>query len=279
VDYYRTSFAGEWCALPEEVSLLHYLEYQRGYDGEGEEMDFRFREGLFRLVEGFERELRGHVVLGAPAERVDVGLRGIRVRAGGTDYGADYLVLAVPLTKLGGIEIHGVDTKALAGSVASAENAKVRKILAVYERPFWADRAREGSFATPCGFALMDNSDVAARIHCLAVFLGGPAAEAGLSREQVLVEVAKVVGEEALRPLGYHEQAWLGDRYLCGGYAANRAPTRGPSDAMPLDLGGRIFVAGSEAAREFPSYVEGALFAAEQAATGVARRAAFRASL
>ena len=62
--FFSSGFSAEWCAHPKEVSMLHYLEYQRGFDVEGEEMDFRFREGLFRAAEGLARELSNETKIG-----------------------------------------------------------------------------------------------------------------------------------------------------------------------------------------------------------------------
>jgi monoamine oxidase len=271
LQYFTSSFAGEWCALPEEVSLLHYLEYQRGYDAEGEEMDFRYREGLFRAAEGLAKGLEGRYTLRAPLESVELSKHGVRAVAAGRTYDADYLICAIPMSKLRAIPISGADTTELAGSLESVASAAVRKIIAVYDQPFWGDKPREGAIDLPCGVALMDNSDMQAKRYSLAIFLGGPAALENPGRDVVLARIAKVVGEDALRPIAYHEQAWLGDEFLCGGYAMNRVPTRGSAAQIPLSVGGRLFIAGSEAAREFPSYVEGALFSAETAVLGIAK--------
>jgi len=271
VDYFRSAFASEWCSVPEEVSLLHYLEYQRGYDAEGEEMDFRFREGLFRAAEGLAKEVGDRAILNCPIERVDVSTDHVRVRAGGRNFEAEYLVLAIPLMKLRAIPLRGVDVAVLNSSIAGAKNAAVRKILAVYDKPFWGTKPRQGALNLPCGMSIMDNSDADARRWSLAVFLGGPSAIENPGRDRVLERVAAVLGPEALHPLAYHEQAWLGDDYLCGGYAMNRAPVRSGSDVIPERVGDRVFIAGSEASREFPSYAEGALFSAEVAVAGIAK--------
>ena len=163
------------------------------------------------------------------------------------------------------------ESSQLKQALDSVRGAAVRKIIVVYDQPFWGDLPREGIFDPPCGMEIMENSDLEAKRYSLVVFLGGPAADKGMSKENMLLRLSSLLGSGALQPIGFHEQVWLGDEHLCGGYAANRAPGSKFSMAIPSRLGDRIFIAGSDASREFPSYVEGALYGAEKAVAGIVK--------
>jgi len=270
--YFRTNFSTEWCSLPEDVSFLHFLEIQQAFEGdEANEMTFRYREGFFALSDRLAQRLSPRIRLSAPLTSVQVQSGGITAVAGGVKYEAHALVLAIPLPVVSKIQFSGFETRPLLDSLSTYRGCSVRKILAVYAKPFWGNKARDGEFSTPCGMSMLDNSDVEKGINALAIFLGGPAAEQNPGREAVLARVAEVLGPEAKNPIGYHEQAWLDTEHLPGGYASNRVPSRGGFGALPTTLAGRIFLAGSETAGHFPTYVEGALESSERAAAALTK--------
>jgi monoamine oxidase len=272
LDYFRTNFSSEWCSLPDEVSFLHFLEIQQAFEGdEADEMAYRYREGFSALTDRLAARLGDRVHLRTRLESVTVVEGGITAVAGGRVMDANALVLAVPLPHVSRIRFAGFDTRELLDSLSSYRGCAVRKVIAVYDRPFWGTKARDGEFSLPCGMSMLDNSDIEKGAYSLAIFLGGPSAKENPGQQAILKRVAEVVGAEALSPIGYHERAWLDDDQLPGGYASNRVPSQTGSGALPTEIVGRIFLAGSETASHFPTYVEGALASAERAADGVAR--------
>ncbi|MGZ3662498.1 MAG: FAD-dependent oxidoreductase, partial [Bdellovibrionota bacterium] len=176
--YFRTNFSSEWCSLPDNVSFLHFLEIQNAFEGdEANEMSYRYREGFIALADRLTQRLASRIRLKAPLESVQVNDHGISAVAGGQTYQAHALVLAVPLPLVSKIQFSGFDTHPLLDSLSSYRGCSVRKILAVYAKPFWGNKARDGEYSTPCGMSMLDNSDVEKGINALAIFLGGPSAE------------------------------------------------------------------------------------------------------
>lgn len=272
LEYFRTNFASEWCSLPDEVSLLHFLEIEQAFEGdEADEMAFRYREGFAALATSLAQGLGERVRLGTPLDALHVHERGVTASSGAATFEAEAAVLAVPLGRMSSVRFSGFDPAPLFDALSAYSGCGVRKILAVYDRPFWGNKARDGEFSLPCGMSMLDNSDVEKNAYSLAIFLGGPSAAENPGREAVLARVAEVVGPEALSPIGYHEEAWLDAEYLPGGYASNRVPTKGGFGVLPTELAGRIFLAGSETAHHFPTYVEGALASSERAAARLAQ--------
>ena len=275
LDYFRTSFAAEWCASPDNVSLLHFVEVSYNYPGSGaDEMAYRFREGIYTAAQKLASGLGTNLKLNAPLDQVTVSTTGLSVRAAGATLQADFLVLAMPLPQLSKIGISGLDTSNLQSALAAYEGAAVSKVVISYSRQFWSGKATDGGFATPSGLWIMDNSDTKAGLYSLIVFLGGPAASAAVGKSALLDMIAQALGPDARTPLDYKEQDYLGTTYQAGGYASNRRPSSSGSAVLPTTLGKRIFLAGSESASEYPTYMEGALEAAERSVNAVISAAA-----
>jgi monoamine oxidase len=263
-DYFRQSFTSEYCEAPENVSLLHYLETENAYSGDANEMDFRFREGMFGLAEALGRHVKKHIAFNCPVEKIDCSESSVIATSRSAKWKADFAILALSPVQMRHIQLTGVDSKDFQTAVAPYQSAAVRKILAVYDKPFWKGRACEGDISPPIGMSMLDNSDLEKKIYSLVIFIGGPLARQAMTQADVLEKIAAVIGPAAKTPLHYHEQAWLPSDYLPGGYSATRKIEAIAPQSLPTQLG-RIFIAGSETSEQFPSYVEGALCSAERA--------------
>ena len=86
----------------------------------------------------------------------------------------------------------------------------------------------------------------------------------------VLADLARLFGPEAAQPVGYFDQDWTAETWTGGcsaGYAVPGALSHfGAAQRAPV---GRIHWAGSETAREWFGYMEGALESGERAAREV----------
>lgn len=271
VDIFASNFSAEWCDAPERVSLLHFLEASHAYVGTDKEMEFRFREGLFSITDGLSRDLGTAIHLHSPVQSLNFTASNVTVRTPTESLTADAVVLAIPMPQLRRLPISGLNLGTLPSVLPTFEGGAVRKILAVYNRPFWKGHPCQGEFAEPNGFCVMDNSDEGARIYSLLFFLGGPLATRPFSQKDILSRAATVFGPQVLTPIAYRDQAWLNSEFLPGGYASNRIVSRTGSERLPTSID-RLFLAGSETADILPTYIEGALSSAERAADAVLRR-------
>ena len=263
-EFFRQTFTSEYCEAPENVSLLHYVETENAYSGDADEMGFRFREGMFGLVETLGRNVGKYVAFNCVVEKIECSESSLTATGGGAKWTADFAILALSPVLMQKIQLIGVDNKDFQTALAPYQGAAVRKILAVYDKQFWKGHACEGDITPPIGMALMDNSDLEKKVYSLVIFIGGPLARQAMTQADVLEKVAAVVGPDAKTPLHYHEQAWLPSDYLPGGYSATRKIEAKAPQPLPTHLS-RVFVAGSETSEQFPSYIEGALCSAERA--------------
>jgi monoamine oxidase len=103
-----------------------------------------------------------------------------------------------------------------------------------------------------------------------ALELAAMSAEA--RREKIVACLVDLFGPDASGPAGYAEKDWLADEWGCG-YAGMMGPGAlmqyGEALREPC---GRIHWAGSETAREWPGYMEGALESGDRAAGEVLAR-------
>src|SRR5690606_29267191 len=144
------------------------------------------------------------------------------------------------------------------------------KCFAAYARAFWRERGLSGEAYLPRG-SVRATVEIAGEPPVLLAFVVGAAAtrwarrDAGERREEVLATLARHVGEEAARPIGYLEQDWAAERWSAGCVAAT-APGVLARGARWREPTGNVHFAGTETAVRWPGYMDGAIEAGERAA-------------
>ena len=153
----------------------------------------------------------------------------------------------------------------------------VIKCFALYESTFW--RNREVKTMDPEVIVIdhtMDASSLNDEHPALVAFIGGDDAVDWSDksfeerRAVVLQELSRVFGPAALSPIDYFDHDWLTEPFIGGGYSCYAPPgvmTAGYEQiTIPI---GPIHWAGTETARLYQGYVEGALESAERAVAEV----------
>jgi monoamine oxidase len=148
------------------------------------------------------------------------------------------------------------------------------KFLAVYAAPFWRAAGLSGSAVSQAGplAEVHDASGADGEAAALFGFVGVPAPWRRRMGRQALVDAAlaqlgRLFGAEALTPQTVHLQDWADAPETATNADALAASTHPEvmSTALPAPWQGRIHLAGSEFAPDFPGYLEGAVRAAERA--------------
>ncbi len=157
------------------------------------------------------------------------------------------------------------------------------KVFALYDRPFWRDRGFSGEAAATAGPLTVtfdnctpSNGDAGAGQACLLAFVTAAGARgwsdrpAGERRALVLDAFTRYFGPEAARPTLFHEADWATEPWSRGAPIATFPPgtlsTFGPALRRPCGL---VHWAGTETAREYCGFMEGALEAGERVAAEV----------
>lgn len=151
----------------------------------------------------------------------------------------------------------------------------VLKVFAVYDRPFWREDGLSGQALALDGLTAFDVSRPGGP-GCLCVLVPGRAAHrlgalpTAERRATLVAWLVRGYGPEATGFVDWREKVWADDPYRRGGYAAYFPPgvltSVGHTLRTPV---GAIHWAGSETAREWAGYVEGAIRSGERAADEV----------
>ena len=288
-------------ADPDELSLLYVLWYvacSGNADNRGtvERNGGTTRGAQERRFDGGAQQLplRLAATLPAGTVRLTSPVAAVRQDADGVDLDtatgpvrAERLVLAAPPEPLRHLDWGDALPQSRLDLWQRMPMGRLMKVDAVYERPFWRDRRRNGFGMAPDGpvRVTFDNTARAPGAPgVLLAFVGGAAWRevADLSpvdrRTAVLTGLARMYGERALAPLEYVEYDWAEPRpgpddparWTGGAPVPVLAPgvMTGGFDQIRTPVG-RIHAAGTETSTYWTGYMDGAVRAGERAAREV----------
>jgi len=272
-------------AEPAELSMLHFLAYLNGGGGarplietEGGAQQDRFVEGAGSLALRLAERLGDRIRTGAPVRAVTQHSDHVVVSTDVGDFEGGRVIVAVPPALAGRIRYEPELPAARDQLTQRVAMGGTVKCFAIYERPFWRDAGMSGEVVCDRGPAtvIFDNSSQDGDRACLLAFIVGADAHAwaaqspALRKRRVLDAFVHYFGPEAAEPLAWAEKDWQVDPWTRGCPIGNFPPgTRyrlQPALRAPC---GRIHWAGTEAAREWAGFLEGAIESGERAADEV----------
>lgn len=274
-------------ADPEEVSLLFALYYAKAGRGletlvktEGGAQQDRVAGGTQALASGLSQKLSNTVHYNRPVRAVRTKKQGVEVEARGLTVTSSRVVVAIPPVMACNLEFEPrlhPDKEAL---LRHLHPGTVVKFHAVYDEPFWRSdglSGEAGSPELPVSFTF-DNSPPEGVPGVLVGFAEGKSAQRLASmdweetRRIVLDCLRSYFGPRALDPVAYHVKDWTAEEWTRGCYAAHTPPWAllryGERLRSPE---GRIHFAGTETARCWVGYMEGAIESGERCAAEVVR--------
>lgn len=272
-------------AEPAELSMLFFLYYLRTGGGllsltgvVGGAQESRFVDGAqalsIRLAAGLVSGGAG-VVLGAAVRSIEQGEGGVVVRSDGGVWRGSRVIVAVPPALAGRIEYLPGLPALRDGLMQRFAMGATIKVLVFYGRPFWRELGLSGEVVSDGGAVgvVFDNSGPSGAPWCLVAFVVGQAARVWGAqsvevRQRVVIgDLVRLLGDGAARPVRVVEQDWGAEQWSRG------CPTGGLPAGGMVPFGGalrracgRVHWAGTETARAFCGYLEGAVEAGERAA-------------
>lgn len=224
-------------------------------------------------------ELLGDAVrLGVPVRGIEETGGGVRLRGDGVDVRAGRVIVAVPPTMAGRIAYDPPLPGWRDQLTQRMPHGATIKAHAVYDEPFWRREGLHGQAASthlPVAFTF-DNSPPDGSPGVLVAFVEGDhARDLGRGspdhrRKLILDCLARYFGPGAADPRHYVERDWTEEEWTRGCYGGHMPPgvlTRyGPALREPV---GRIHWAGTESARIWTGYMEGAVESGRRAAAEV----------
>ena len=285
--YFRVSCEAVWAAESGDVSLLHALFYTRSNADletllavdRGAQQD-RVVGGSVLVSEGMAGELGDRVVLGSPVRRVVQRDDGVSVQTrAGTSYDGDAVLVTLPPTLAGRLE-HDPPLPSWRDQLTQRLPAgSVIKTYAAYPTPFWREDGLNGQAASDQGPVKItfDNSPPSGTPGVLMGFLEGAEARRWMRatpqerREAVVGCFVRYFGPRAADPVEYLERDWNAEEFTRGCYGAHFTPGVWTSYGAALrEPVGRVHWAGTECARDWNGYMEGAVRSGEAEADRIA---------
>lgn len=270
---------------PARASLLHVLFYIRAGVNlntllavEGGAQEVRFKLGTQALANRLADSFRPSLYLGNPVRAIQQTAMGAQVVTPQFTVQADRVIVALPPALAARIDYSPALSAARDQLCQSMPMGSVVKCMAIYEKPFWRSQHLTGQAVDTAGliFATFDNSPPDARVGIMVGFAVGQQAIEMLAmsveqrRKAFLESLTRMFGAEAAQPVSYVEHAWAQEVWSRGGFVGIFPPGVWTSLGAALwRPEGRIHWAGTETARQWCGYIEGALESGERSAREV----------
>lgn len=261
-------------ALANEIASAGGLRSTMGFEG-GAQQDL-FVDGADRLPTLMAAEL--DVRLDSQAQAVSRSGGSYRVTTStGVHHMADRIVVATPPPLTREIDFEPALPPAQLEALNNLRMGSVLKMFAIYDRPFWREDGKSGMALLPDGPAttVADVSPPGGPGHICILACGRDAdrlsaMDPDIRRRTVLDALERLFGQKARTPRTWLEKNWTEDPWARGGYSA--LPTPGTlasiASAHTQHTDG-IYWAGTETARQWQGFFEGAIESGERAATEV----------
>ena len=268
----------ELCTGLETISAHELIAQMRslgGLQAVGSADAFCIAEGAGALVEHLRARIDPAIVHDCPVESIATTHDDVTVRAAGRTYRARIVVIAIPPQLAARLSFNPPLPAHRQRALGAFTLGRIEKTILEFDEPWWVEAGLAGTLLTPGGrfdaiLPLAARADGRAE---LVAFSSRPAPEFGPAPERALTEqLSRVLGAPVPAPRTAASQNWSAEPYSLGGYASRRAPgdwIAAPDLFEPLD---RILFAGTETAREWRSFMEGALCSAEAAAHAALER-------
>lgn len=250
---------------------------QRGLGFASMEGSWRLEGGLSRLTDALQDRLpQARKQVNAQVTGLEQTGNGIRATlSDGSAVKADRVVLAMPPRLAAGLVFSpALPTAALQAMTSVATwMAGQAKAVAVYERAFWREAGLSGDAISRRGpmIEIHDASPAEGGPYALFGFIGVPPkarADEQALREAIEAQLMRLFGKDAAAPRALFIKDWAFDP-LTATLADAEPQYSHPAYGLPLALEnlweGRLILAGTEVAKGFGGYIEGALEAAETA--------------
>jgi monoamine oxidase len=208
---------------------------------------------------------------------IEQGAERILVRSDAGVLRCERVIVAVPPALAGRIDYEPALPAARDQLTQRVPMGSVIKCVAFYEAPFWRTAGYSGEAVGDAGAVkvVFDGSPEGGSRGALVGFFTGKDARAYSGkpeerRRAAIESFERLFGPKAANPIDYMDQDWPAERWSRGCYTGLMGPGVLSSFASALRAPvGRIHWAGTETARVWMGYMEGALEAGERAADEV----------
>lgn len=275
-----------WSGYPERTSLLWILNYLRSAGGllpvilnDGGAQDQRIDGGSQVISERMAADLGERVLLGRPVLRIeDAPNEPMRVVTTEETFTADRVIVAMAPSDTMRIDFASGLSKPrldLASGWARLPRLPLVKAAVLYDTPFWRADGLNGAMQSDRSpiQLVFDNSPEDASMGVLSCFLSvvecPHLADRDAREEGLKHELARYFGPNALEAKGYVEKDWATDPWSTGCITPLTPGLLTAGGEHLRKPSGRIHWAGTESAKVWCGYMDGAVSSGARAASEV----------
>ncbi|MFO7562706.1 MAG: NAD(P)/FAD-dependent oxidoreductase [Enhygromyxa sp.] len=274
-----------FAAHPRELSFLFFLHYlhcgggiQRLAEIEDGAQQWKIDGGAQRISLGLSARLGPAISFDEPVRAIEQDQQGVTVIGTRQRYRAARAILAVSPAIAASIELPPTLSASRQALHERMFMGSTIKCLVAYEQAFWRARGLSGEAVSDRLRVRLafDASSADGRLPRLVAFVFDEDArtlgqlDADARRQAILDDLAQLFGPEASSPSAYVEHDWRADPYSSGCYTGLLGPGAFAQIGPALrEVAGRLHFAGTEAARRWVGYFEGAIESGERAAEEV----------
>lgn len=270
---------GFFLADPGNLSLLSLVD-QVASGSPGKGGMYRIAGGNDRLPEALASILRDRLLLRHEALAVSQSNTTVRVRIRAGDHEtwlrSDFLVLALPATRVRMLDIRPPLPREQAAAISTLAYGPVTKTLLQFDRRFWKKPNQRLAYGTnlPIGAVWDANEQQKGRAGILCLMAGGTTSEATRrllsgSGTAGLVRALDWLGKRRRNLVAMRSVTWEKNPWVQGGYAVfgpRFDPTLRSWLARPC---GRILFAGEQTSLQWQGYMNGAVESGLRAAAEI----------
>lgn len=234
---------------------------------------YRIKDGTSTLIKALANHLNlEQIYLNQAVESIEVQEDGVLVKSSTHEFKAAKVISTLPpnlLTQT--IDIQPNLSSELTNIAKNTHTwmGESIKVGLTYKTPFWREKHLSGTIVSNVGAIpeMYDHSNHQDNLYGLKGFLNGSyySVTREVRLELVMKQLQKYYGEQARDFVTYKETVWRNEPYTFAPYSNHILPhqNNGHSVYQKAYLDGKLFVAGSETATQFPGYMEGAIRSAK----------------
>lgn len=273
------------CTEATQTSYLFFLECLRQGQGikvmadvKGGAQQDKFIGGAWQVAKKMSDLLQENIILDSPVISIQQETEVVQVNCTEKSYTAKKVIITAPPYYITQIDFSPALPSEKLELLNGMEMGNVIKMHIAYPTPFWRHQGLNGSATSPereLGL-VFDQSPNDENIGILVGLIEGHHAISmgKLSKEErkkiVISDLVHYFGPEAAEPLEYVDCNWDEEQWSSGGYAAHtKLGVLSKYGSALREPFGNIHWAGTETAREFVGYYEGALESGIRAAQEV----------
>lgn len=230
---------------------------------------YRIKGGSTALINALVQQLEAHqIYLGQVVKSIEKNDNDLTVQSATHHFKAPIVISTLPpclFAKMIKVSPALPDTLLEVAEKTHTWMGESIKVLLTYKTPFWRDKDTSGTIFSNVGPIpeMYDHSNYEDSFFALKGFFNG--AYFSITKEErlqlVLRQLRKYFGTKADNFLTYEETVWRNEPFTFANYTDHILPHQNNGHPIYQNayLEGKLFIAGSETASDFPGYMEGAV--------------------